>query len=334
MKTDEIEIKPELQAVIDHLLPPPGMSNPDKWRADLEHFVKAFGDKWWHWMVEHYGTNLVGPGITRLAARVAQLTPFEPKLDYMDVRPGKMEVSISFAKHLLLIMVDSFAKMNEKANNYTESEVVMQSSGRRFTVTVRNKDGKTPHELRVAAEVEVARLTAWVADLQSGMYVNCVYCGHRYGPKETTPVAMADALKEHIEQCDQHPMSVLKRENEEYKARLAKLEKGIAAPIDPEKRKAILKIAKGLAIELAIKHPQHHCNSDDVFAELRRLGCDTRELGNAVVGCFKGKNWKNTGTHKKSTRGNNHARALMVWEYIGPMHEVFKAKSEASCNSN
>lgn len=63
---------------------------------------------------------------------------------------------------------------------------------------------------RLRAEVE--RLRQWVHDLQSGMYVNCVYCGHRYGPQETTPVTMADALKEHIAQCPQHPMSALKAE--------------------------------------------------------------------------------------------------------------------------
>jgi hypothetical protein len=51
----------------------------------------------------------------------------------------------------------------------------------------------------------------WVDDLQSGMYVNCVYCGHRYGPGETTPVSMADALKEHVERCPKHPMSLLRR---------------------------------------------------------------------------------------------------------------------------
>ena len=34
---------------------------------------------------------------------------------------------------------------------------------------------------------EIERLKVWVDDLQSGMYVNCVYCGHRYGPGETTP---------------------------------------------------------------------------------------------------------------------------------------------------
>lgn len=54
---------------------------------------------------------------------------------------------------------------------------------------------------------EITRLRGWVNDLQSGMYVNCVYCGHRYGPKETTPVTMADALKAHVETCPHHPMA-------------------------------------------------------------------------------------------------------------------------------
>ncbi len=57
---------------------------------------------------------------------------------------------------------------------------------------------------------EIERLNAWVDDLQSGMYVNCVYCGHRYGPGETTPVSMADALKVHISQCPEHPMSAMR----------------------------------------------------------------------------------------------------------------------------
>lgn len=76
---------------------------------------------------------------------------------------------------------------------------------------------------RLRAEVE--QLRAWVGDLQSGMYVNCVYCGHRYGPGETTPVSMADALKAHVEECPHHPMSALRRENERLKAKLS--ERGI-----------------------------------------------------------------------------------------------------------
>lgn len=64
---------------------------------------------------------------------------------------------------------------------------------------------------REAAQARIAELERWVADLQSGMYVNCVYCGHRYGPEDHVPATMADALKDHIEACPRHPMSDLKR---------------------------------------------------------------------------------------------------------------------------
>jgi hypothetical protein len=61
---------------------------------------------------------------------------------------------------------------------------------------------------------KVAQLQKWVNDLQSGMYVNCVYCGYRYGPADEMPVSMGDMLKEHIEHCPEHPMSKLKEEVE------------------------------------------------------------------------------------------------------------------------
>ena len=73
--------------------------------------------------------------------------------------------------------------------------------------------------LLVAREAELSdvkldrsELEQWIDDLQSGMYINCVYCGFRYGPKDKVPSTMADALKEHIEQCPKHPMSKLKNE--------------------------------------------------------------------------------------------------------------------------
>lgn len=57
------------------------------------------------------------------------------------------------------------------------------------------------------SKARIEQLQQWVNDLHAGMYVNCVYCGHRHGPDEDTPVAMADILKEHIEQCPEHPLS-------------------------------------------------------------------------------------------------------------------------------
>jgi hypothetical protein len=68
-----------------------------------------------------------------------------------------------------------------------------------------------------------ARLQAWVNDLQAGCYVNCVYCGHRYGPSrgpDAVPVAMADVLKDHIATCPEHPLAAAN-------ARIAKLEKAL-----------------------------------------------------------------------------------------------------------
>lgn len=82
--------------------------------------------------------------------------------------------------------------------------------------------GLLPQEVECLTK-EIDRLNQWVNDLQSGMYVNCVYCGHRYGPAKDTPVSMADVLKQHIEKCPKHPMSALKRENEELKAEIDRL---------------------------------------------------------------------------------------------------------------
>ncbi|MEG2469287.1 MAG: hypothetical protein RSB86_18090 [Comamonas sp.] len=70
---------------------------------------------------------------------------------------------------------------------------------------------------------EVERYRQWIRDLQSGMTVNCAYCGHSYGPSEETPVSMADVLKEHIEHCPEHPMAKLKVENERLAAEVERL---------------------------------------------------------------------------------------------------------------
>jgi len=52
---------------------------------------------------------------------------------------------------------------------------------------------------------EIKRLTEWIGDLQSGLYVNCIYCGHRYPPG--TPDVRDQALYNHIKDCLYHPLS-------------------------------------------------------------------------------------------------------------------------------
>jgi len=74
---------------------------------------------------------------------------------------------------------------------------------------------------------EVERLQQWVNDLQSRMFINCVYCGHRYGPDPGTPVAMADILRQHIEICPKHPLSRMKSRAEKAEGRIRELEEGL-----------------------------------------------------------------------------------------------------------
>lgn len=81
---------------------------------------------------------------------------------------------------------------------------------------------------------EVQRMRAWVNDLQSGMYINCVYCGHRYGPDPGAPVAMADVLKEHIQACPEHPMAKLKIANEHLQAAMSLYRDALANEEDIE----------------------------------------------------------------------------------------------------
>lgn len=93
----------------------------------------------------------------------------------------------------------------------------------------------TAHNQLFLMREEVRRLQVWVDDLQSGMYVNCVYCGYRYGPKEDVPVTMADMLKRHISHCPKHPMLELRKEVEQFKKIFAEAAEECLVPIpDPE----------------------------------------------------------------------------------------------------
>lgn len=110
------------------------------------------------------------------------------------------------------------------------TEIIKQAEALQAKVTEleqllrnRNCDDLCLEHIRKAEALQqkVAERDQWVNDLQSGMYVNCVYCGHRYGPQDKVPATMADALKEHIEQCPKHPMSKLKARAESLQSQLA-----------------------------------------------------------------------------------------------------------------
>ena len=102
---------------------------------------------------------------------------------------------------------------------------------------------------------ENKRLEAWIDDLQSGMWINCVYCGHRYGPnKGDHLVTMRKTLEKHIEECPKHPLSMARNRIMELEAENKRLQMmnpcnhtGYeAAPCDvcgyPDPRKLIAKL--------------------------------------------------------------------------------------------
>jgi hypothetical protein len=73
--------------------------------------------------------------------------------------------------------------------------------------------------LRDADDDRAAALERWIDDLQAGTWVTCVYCGHRYGPRDVAPTSipeasapsMREALEQHVASCPRHPMAALKR---------------------------------------------------------------------------------------------------------------------------
>lgn len=75
---------------------------------------------------------------------------------------------------------------------------------------------------------ENKRLEAWIDDLQSGMWINCVYCGHRYGPnKGNHLVTMRKALETHIAECPKHPLAMARNRIKELEAENKRLREAL-----------------------------------------------------------------------------------------------------------
>lgn len=141
---------------------------------------------------------------------------------------------------------------------------------------------------------ENERLEQWVKDLQSGMYVNCVYCGHRYGPDDKVPTSMADALKEHIEQCPKHPMSALKKEVERLAAyrKDMKAEPGEDRPFCPRCHEEIVGYYAqycehcGQAVDTSDDDDEEGTNPEPLFDEQKCRVCGCTQDHACEGGCY------------------------------------------------
>jgi len=80
-----------------------------------------------------------------------------------------------------------------------------QSDAEHMVMECRAKNTSLCREIDVLRR-ENERLRQWVNDLQSGMYINCVYCGFRYGPDDEVAATMQESLHDHIAECPEHPL--------------------------------------------------------------------------------------------------------------------------------
>lgn len=81
----------------------------------------------------------------------------------------------------------------------------------------------------VEQHAEIDRLNKWVSDLQSHLYINCVYCGHRYAPG--TGPAMQQVLYDHIKVCPKHPLAAALKEIERLKEELKNYDEATARDV-------------------------------------------------------------------------------------------------------
>lgn len=68
--------------------------------------------------------------------------------------------------------------------------------------------------------------------------ITCVYCGHAY--EEGTPSHAAEVLKEHINQCEKHPIKKALEDRAKLRAALVKLV-GLDNPRELEEMKGVIK---------------------------------------------------------------------------------------------
>jgi len=71
----------------------------------------------------------------------------------------------------------------------------------------------------------IAKLQQEILDLKYKMHFSCAYCDYQYGPCRTTKKDMFDEVREHIEQCDKHPLSEVIKERDEAYVEIKKLER-------------------------------------------------------------------------------------------------------------
>ena len=119
-------------------------------------------------------------------------------------------------------ILHSFAT-HVKTDEKIEKSIVVATNATNRYLLIRDVMAKWRHfvshqPMTSILMVDRNRLLQWISDLHSGVYVNCVYCGHRYGPYGERPAQAV--LTEHVENCPQHPLAAAKKRITELEQQL------------------------------------------------------------------------------------------------------------------
>lgn len=103
---------------------------------------------------------------------------------------GGVVVKLRMAAELSMGMVTAFKTYLDQAGaeNYVEQTVIDRETGDQYLVTIQRPRGKTPHQLRRAAEAELAKLRETVAQEIEDRLVCCDIFGRLEAIAQHTPV--------------------------------------------------------------------------------------------------------------------------------------------------
>jgi len=109
-------------------------------------------------------------------------------------------------------------RLKTKLSEYTKLADIHEENQSQLMGEIKNYETVVANDQELLAIVmsQMGSLLEWIDDLHSGMYINCVFCGHRYGP-DTEEGVMSDVLHEHIAVCPEHSLSEALAEIEQLK---------------------------------------------------------------------------------------------------------------------
>ncbi len=122
---------------------------------------------------------------------------------------------------------------------------------------------------------QLVKYREWIDDLQSGMYINCVYCGHRYPPG--TRGVKQQVLYEHIKVCPEHPLSKAEEKIKQLEIELGEAQQWIDS--EPDWKDQYMK--RYMALEEENRRLKDIINKDKV--ETKSVHEDLKVFGNSAL---------------------------------------------------